>query len=218
MEFAIIYYTSNKENPDFEKRVQENILSVTDLPIVSVSQKPIDFGKNICVGDVGVSGFNCFRQQQIALENTDADFIVFTEADCLYPPDYFEFNPINDECWRTNNLYVMGDRRQYFWEKPQGATHAQVSGRKHYLDRLNMLFDGAPEWSTKEFSFPKERHGVSDVFQYDRGEINYWTSENPVVQIKTHNGMRYHTTSDRTNIYDLPYWGNGKKLRKKMCE
>ena len=47
---AIIYYTSSREDPKFEKMVQDNILSVTDLPIISVSQKPIDFGKNICVG------------------------------------------------------------------------------------------------------------------------------------------------------------------------
>jgi hypothetical protein len=98
---AIIYYTSNREDPKFENRVKENILSVTDLPIVSVSQKPIDFGKNICVGDVGTSGFNCFRQIQIALQNTAADFVISAEADCLYPPDYFEFVPENEKCWRN---------------------------------------------------------------------------------------------------------------------
>jgi len=214
MEYAIIYYTSNRENPDFEKRIQENILSVTDLPIVSVSQKPIDFGKNICVGDVGVSGFNCFRQVQIALENTDADFVISAEADCLYPPDYFEFKPDNEQCWRNNNLYVMGDHRHYFWRKPEGATHAQVIGRKYYLDRLNKLFEGAPQWSTKEFNFPKERHKKADIFD----KVNFWTSDNPVVQIKTHRGMRYHTHSERVDIHDIPYWGNGKKLRKEVCK
>lgn len=213
MEYAIIYYTSNREDPEFERKVQENILSVTDLPIVSVSQKPISFGENICVGDVGVSGFNCFRQVQIALQNTNADFVISAEADCLYPPDYFQFKPNNEKCWRNNNLYVMGDYRQYFWWKREGATHAQVVGRKYYLDRLNYLFDGAPKWSTEEFNFPKERHKKADIFD----EINFWTSENPVVQIKTHRGMRYHTHSERVNIYDLPYWGNGKELRRKFC-
>jgi len=111
----------------------------------------------------------------------------------------------------------MGDRRRYYWKKPQGQTHAQVIGRKYYLDRLNMLFEGAPEWSTEEFNFPKERHKISDIFQWDKKEINFWTSENPVVQIKTHNGMRFYTTSDRVNIYDIPYWGNGKELRKAFC-
>lgn len=212
-DIGIIYYSSNRENPEFEKRVQENILSVTDLPIVSVSQKPIEFGENIVVGDVGTSGFNCFRQVQIALQNTDADYVISTEADCLYPPDYFTFRPSSEECYRNNNLYVMGDHRSYYWRKPEGATHAQIVGRKYYLNRLNELFDGAPEWSIEEFNFPKERHGKADIFD----KVNFWTSDNPVVQIKTHNGMRYHTHSERINIHDIDYWGNGKKLRDLFC-
>lgn len=210
---SVIYYTSNREDPEFEKRIQDNILSVTDLPIVSVSQKPINFGKNICVGDVGASGFNCFRQVQIALQNTDANFVISAEADCLYPPDYFTFRPETVECWRNNNLYVMGDRRSYFWKKPEGQTHAQIIGRQYYLNRLNELFDGAPEWSMKEMNFPKERHRKEDIFD----KINYWTSDNPVVQIKTHKGMRYYTHSDRIDRHEIPYWGKGKELKRKLC-
>lgn len=213
MTVAVIYYTSNREDPKFEKRIQQNILSVTDLPIVSVSQKPIDFGKNICVGDVGASGFNCFRQIQIACQNTDADFVISAEADCLYPPEYFKFRPETTQCWRNSNLYVMGDHRSYYWRKPEGATHAQIVGRKYYLDRLSELFDDAPEWSADEFNFPKERHGKADVFD----KVAHWECENPVVQIKTHRGMRYHTRSERVNVYDIDYWGDGKKLRKQMC-
>ena len=39
--------------------------------------------------------------------------------------------------------------------------------------------------------------------------------ESPVVQIKTHKGMRYYTHSDRTPILTIPYWGDGKAFRKK---
>jgi hypothetical protein len=49
-------------------------------------------------------------------------------------------------------------------------------------------------------------------------EIAYWQTENPIVQIKTKNGMRFYTHSDRTPIYNLPYWGNGKDFRKKYYE
>ena len=215
MNVAIIYYTSNMEDESFEKHIQDNILAVTDLPIISVSQKPIKFGKNICVGDVGASGFNCFRQQQIACENTDADFVISAEADCLYPPDYFTFRPPTEEYYRNNNVYVMGDHRYFYWRKLEGAAHAQMVGRQYYLDRLNELFAGAPEWSMDEFNFPKERHKKEDIFS--KKEIHYWTSDNPVVQIKTSRGMRFYTHSERIDIYDIPYWGNGKRLRRSVC-
>src|SRR3989344_5995103 len=135
---TIIYYTSNRENPQFEQRVQENLLKVSGgLPIISVSQKPIKLGTNICVGDVGVSGFNMFRQVQFALTVAKTPFVISAESDCLYPPDYFEFVPPRlDACYRNSNLYVMPDRRDFFFYKKEGATHAQVVGREFYLKSL----------------------------------------------------------------------------------
>lgn len=209
---TIIYYTSNRENPEFERKVQENLLkNCGGLPIISVSQKPIKLGKNICVGDVGTSGFNMFRQVQIACEAAKTKFVISAEADCLYPPDYFKFIPPRiDVPYRNSNLYVMPDRRDYFFYKKEGATHAQIVGREFYLQALQKLFEGAPRWSVEEKNFPKERFGKTDVFD----EILYWKSKNPVFQIKTHKGMRYYTHSDRTPIYELPYWGKSIDVRK----
>ena len=209
---TIIYYTSNKEDPNFERKVKDSLLkNCGDLPIISVSQKPIDLGKNICVGDVGVSGFNMFRQVQIALEAATSEFVISAEADCLYPPDYFQFTPKElDVCYRDSNLYVMPDHRDFFFYKKEGATHAQIVGRKFYLATLDKLFKGAPQWSSEEINFPKERWRKEDVFD----TIAYWKSQNPVFQIKTHRGMRYYTHSDRTPVLTLPYWGDGRIIRK----
>jgi hypothetical protein len=208
---TIIYYTSNRERPDFELRVRENILkNCGDLPIISVSHQPIDFGQNICVGDVGVSGFNMFRQVEIACKAATTPFVISAEADCVYPPDYFTFRPERlDVPYRDSNLYVMPDARDFFFYKEEGATHAQIVGREFYLTRLAELFKDAPEWSAEEKNFPKERFRKDDVFD----KIEHFRSENPVFQIKTHKGMRYYTHSDRTPILEIKYWGSGTKAR-----
>lgn len=213
MNATIIYCSSNREDPGFEQRVRDNIESVTDIPIISVTQKPIDFGKNICVGDdIGVTGFNFFRQVLIGCKEATTDFIISAEADCLYPPDYFTYRPPRlDVPYRNSNLYVMPDLRSYFFYKEEGATHAQIVGREFYIKTLEKLFEGAPKWSATEKNFPKERLGKDDVFD----TIEHYRTENPVVQIKTHKGMRYYTRSDRTPIYSLPYWGEGTKFRLK---
>lgn len=210
---TIIYYTSNQEDPKFEKKIQESLIAASrGLPIVSVSQKPIDLGKNICVGEVGPSGFNMFRQVQIALKAAQTTFVISAEADCLYPPDYFQFIPPDKNvCYRNSNLYVMPDKRGFFFYKKEGATHAQIVGRKFYLKVLKALFKDAPKWSLDEKNFPKERWHQADIFD----KIQYWKSENPVFQIKTHKGMRYYTHSDRTPIHQLPFWGKGRDIRKK---
>lgn len=211
---TILYYTSNRENPDFEARVRDNILKYKgDLPIISISHRPINFGYNICVGDVGVSGFNMFRQVQIGLKEADTKFVLSAEADCLYPPDYFTYIPPREDiCYRDSNLYVMPDRRAFFFRKPEGATHAQIIGRNFYLNTLDKLFEGAPAWSTQEKNFPKERNHKDDIFGPE--QIKMYHTKNPVFQIKTHRGMRYYTNSERIPIKNIPFWGNGEKARK----
>jgi len=210
---TICYYTSNKENPVFEQKVRDNILkNCGDLPIISVSHKSIDFGKNIVVGDVGVSGFNMFRQVQIALREAKTKFVISAEADCLYPHDYFEFIPERDDvCYRDSNLYVMAHKRPLIWKKEEGATHAQIIGREFYLKRLDELFKGCPEWSPDEKNFPRERLHKVDVFD----EVEFYKTENPVLQIKTSDSMRHHTHSDRIDRSAIQYWGKATDIRKK---
>jgi len=214
MDATIIYCSSNRENPEFEQKIRTNIVLNSNLPIVSVTQKPIVFGRNICVGDdIGVSGFNFFRQTLIACEAAATRFVISAEADTLYPPDYFKFIPERDYvCYRNTNLYVMPDKRSFFFHKKEGATHSQVIGREFYIKRLKELFEGAPQWSAEEINFPRERGLGVDVFK--DSEIEYFETKNPVIQIKTGNSMRYYTHSERVPIVSLPYWGDGKLLAK----
>lgn len=210
---TVLYYTSNQEGEQFEGRIRDNILKVKgDLPLISVSQKPIDFGQNICVGEVGASGFNMFRQVQMGLKLVKTPFVVSAEADCLYPPGYFHYTPKRDDVpYRSNNTYVMPQWRKFFFHKYMGATHSQVVGTKFYKETLDRLFKDAPNWSVEEKNFPKERHKHEDVFD----EVILYNSEKPVVQIKTRRSMRHYTFSDRTPVHKLPFWGEGKEFRKK---
>lgn len=215
---CIIYYSSNREAEEFEKRIRDNVLAVKgDLPIVSVTQKPIDFGTNIVVGDVGASGFNMFRQVLIACKATDARFVISAEADCLYPPDYFTYRPPRDDiCYRNKNLYVMPQHRTKFWKKEEGATHAQIVGRQFYIDTLERLFEGQPEWSVEQKNFPKEISHAKQDDVFWRDKIEFYETENPVVQIKTSRSMRNYTKSDRLDRDEIPYWGKGKDFRNKF--
>lgn len=223
---TIFYCSSNREMPEFEQRIRDNIMKYKgDLDIISVTQKPIEFGTNICVGDhVGVSGFNFFRQSLIALQNIKTPFALSCEADCLYPPDYFQWIPPREDiCYRNKNLYVMGQHREYFYKKEEGATHAQIVGTEFYRKSLEKLFEGEPEWDYKEEqrNFPKEKLHAKrdDVFNvWNKGEIEYYETENPVVQIKTSQSMRHYTNSDRIPRYEIPFWGNGADFRKKYYD
>jgi hypothetical protein len=212
--FTIIYVSSNRQNWTFEKRIIKHLLkNCGDIPIISVTQKPINLGKNICVGDVGVSGFNMFRQVLIGLKEAKTKFVISAEADCLYPPDYFQFIPEKDDVfYRNDNIYLMGNRRDYFYYKPEGSTFSQVVGREHYIKILEKLFKDEPEWNAEDKNFPRARWRKYDI--WDRREL--YRTENPCISFKFGGMRHYSTTTERTPIYELPYWGNSKLLRKQF--
>lgn len=220
-DITIIYCSSNREMPEFEQRIRDNILKYCgDIPIISVTQKPIKFGRNICVGSkVGVSGFNFFKQSLIACRYAKTKFVLSCEADTVYPPDYFKFVPEKEDiCYRNKNLYVMGQHRTYFYKKEEGATHAQIVGREFYKKTLERLFEGEPEWDYKEEqkNFPKEKFHKKGEDVFKKQEIEFYETENPVIQIKTSQSMRNYTNSDRIPRYELPFWGSGKDFRNKF--
>ena len=71
---TIIFYSSNRENERFEKFITDNLVKNSNgLPIISVTQKPMDLGHNICVGIHDNCYGNEFKQIQIALNKVDTE-------------------------------------------------------------------------------------------------------------------------------------------------
>jgi hypothetical protein len=211
--FTIIYYTSNREDEAFEAKIKKKLLSVCgDNPIISVSQKPINLGKNICVGDVGANDFNLFRQIQIGCQAVKTPFVISVEADCLYPPDYFQFKPDNEaEYYRFGPLYILnkwgaGDWGE-FWPKST-APFAQITKREYWLNELEKIFIDKPLWNIKG------EHFRLPLF-LDRDWKNV-ILDKPIVNLKTGQGMRKNTRVDGNCIDEIPYWGKGENLRKEL--
>lgn len=207
---TIIYISSNKEHPEFERKTRETLLeNCGELPIIAVTQNPVDLGpnsKNIVVGDIGASGFNFCRQIQIGVKEAKTDFVISAESDCLYPPDYFTFTPERlDRCYRNTNIYVLKYKSGFF--KKKSSTFAQIVGREWYLKQLDSLFVGQPQWNIEMKNFPKE---IGRKFMQ---EFEYFETLNPCLSFKTGRGMRLHTLTDNTELQEIPYWGTVEEVR-----
>ena len=88
---GIIYYTDNKVNIKLGDKCRKQILKA-NLPIVSVSLKPMRFGTNIHFkGERGYLSYH--KQILMALEASTADIVYFCEHDVLYHPSHFDFTP-----------------------------------------------------------------------------------------------------------------------------
>ena len=208
---TIIYYTANREDPAFEQKIMDNIMANKgDLPIISVSQKPIDFGENICVGDVGVFGLNGFRQMLVAAKAAKTKYVIFTEADFLYPKDYFEFDPPDEkECYRHDNVWIaFKDPRFGSYHKKRVSEGAQICNRELLIEMYEKFFEGLPMWCDETTSLKRKEPFYHYPWKWFTGE--------PCVSFKTGNGLRSMTNTEKHIQHEasLPIWGDIKSLRK----
>lgn len=213
-DLTIIYYSSNREKPEFERRIQETLLeSSRDIPVVSVTQKPMDFGTNICVGDVGVSGQNIFRQMYIAAMAATTRFVCPTEADYLYPPELYDFVPPRDDVFYTGApLWVLFAQRGYkkmYCKKPRGSEAFMIANRELLVHRLSQMLEGVDQWG------PLDVDGVNLPWLMHR---KFTTREQivfdiPAVTFKTDGNIHKKTPHDpASRTQTLTHWGDAHQL------
>ena len=205
---TVIYYTANTEDEAFENKVRENILKVIgDLPLISVSRKPIDFGKNICIGEQPVCDSNAWKQLLIGLKEAKTKFCIAAEADCFYPPEYFSFIPPDeDHAYRYGNVWIKFKKNKNRFYRKAYSEGAQMCGRKYWIRRLEKVIAGREGWEP----LPKDHHAI--VFKTK--DKYSWTSENPVISCKTGNGLRGNTGTIKNykSESSLPYWGKASEI------
>ena len=213
---TVVYYTSNKEDEKFESKIRERLLkTIVDLPLISVSQKPIkNFGKNICIGKQPFCDASALRQLLIGLKEAKTEFVIAAESDCLYPPEYFTFvPPTKDNAYRYNNVWLLyswigKNTRGLFWKKTL-TEGAQICGREHWIKEIESALE-----QTVKLKLEKPITIFETKLQYS------WGTENPVINIKTDKGLRKYSRvlkeDSMTPTDELPYWGKVDKLRKEL--
>lgn len=206
-DLTVIYYSSNREKPEFEEMVQKSLLkTIGDTPLISVTHKPMDFGDNICVGDVGLSDYNIYRQMQLGCQLAKTKYVCTAEADCLYPPTgYFDFQPPED--WTAGhytNMYILWKGSHIFKQKAFSLC-ALYSNREFLLGRFPRALD-AVQWRP-DF---KPRHPLFHKWK----EWTPFTGIIPVINMKTGEGMRMKTGTGTEGDpqTELPYWGSAREM------
>lgn len=217
MNKTIVYYSSNIEDPKLEQKVIEGINKVKgDIPVISVTQKPIDFGTNICVGNVGYSYLNAFRQLLIGVKAATTDWIICCESDCLYPSTgYFDYEPDDPTVIHTyTNVWLLFLKRNDLntYRRKVQIHGSIIYDRKYLTDFLeNHMLKGFPMWSNNR----KERIPTYDPIIH---KFKEFTGEPIISLISGANGRNGSTFTDNIKKDELPYWGNARLLKKRILE
>lgn len=221
---SVIYYSDNRIDGTGLNNACRKTLTDSGLPIISVTQKPIDLGTNIVV-DKRPSGKSLIEQVIIGLENCTADYVYFCEHDCLYHPSHFDITShvvaYNSNIWRLTPIGY------YLHPKFKPVLSACMGPRLRLLEAMR---DKLEHWNTKEIQFIAEGHNpeterMSMMYEPGRGgdrsgsRLKCWLpeSEFPVLDVRhsdnfTGRGYNRH----QAYVNTLPYWGEYKELRKSL--
>lgn len=109
MDTTILYTTDNSLDEEIANTCRKWLVKTAgDIPIVSVSQKPIDLGENICLGEMGRSWLSLHKQLLAGLQAVKTKYVAIAEHDCLYSTEHLTWTPPTDDTFYYNdNMWLL---------------------------------------------------------------------------------------------------------------
>lgn len=235
---TILYVTDSDLEPWLAEFCREKLLSAAKgKRIVSVSQKPLNFGDNVCVGDIGRSALSIDKQIRAGLEQVTTPFVAIAEHDCLYHYSHFNFEPPDREnFWYNDNCYLVQLRNK---DHPQYNGMYSFFRRRRVQSQLICSRDALAEATDKKIAiisdsnwhsryYPRSRIGEPGANWLERTQrlikpdtIHLWKDIKSYI-------TEYHAKDWKTKIpnldirhgdnftgqrrgyrrtWELPYWG-----------
>jgi len=199
---VIVYYTDNKIDRLLGKQVRKRISKICGkIPIISVSQEPISFGKNICVGKKPREYRSIYEQILVGVKAAAPNSIIYLcEHDVFYHPSHFAFLPTSDRAMFFNrNRYYWGlGVNSFFPARGRKALSQSVTRReyliKHCQSRITKWDQGI------EHKMKVANHG----FMSDRPNVDIRHGNNFTPDGKY---KREFLKNRKQGIKNLPGWG-----------
>jgi len=232
---SAIYYTVNQLDPKIMQVCQNQL---KDFPgeIVSVSTKPMTFGRNICLPDLKKSVPGMVKRILTALEASTGDIVFFLEDDVLYNSYHFGFIPpfeniyyYNVNNWRwdyPNDRLITYD---YLKSLSMLCCYRELA-LNHYRKMMERIIEKKYDWDYEKESDwarawgyePGTKSKKSGGFSNEEHDI--WRSKYPNIDIRHTNNFTKRktrpedfkhppdmTTWKETTLDEIPGW-NLKEL------
>jgi hypothetical protein len=119
-DITLIAYTDNSLDPKIAQLCQDHlVVSAQGKPIISVSQKPLQLGRNICIGETGRSHLSMYSQILAGVEAAETKYIALCEHDILYSPEHFNYQPpvVDVFYYNLNVWFVKWSTGEYFYQR-----------------------------------------------------------------------------------------------------
>jgi len=193
---GVVFYTDSKLDESIARVCREQIKRGFNGEIVSVSLKPLDFGKNIVLEGRVRSYPTMILSIITALEASTKDYVFFCEHDVLYDPSHFKFTPPTDDIYYYNinnwrwgypgDLAITYDGlhslSQLCCNRKMALKHfklrLEIARRTNLDEHRGREPRWARRWGYEPGTKPKKRGGITDE------TFELWRSEYPNIDIR----------------------------------
>ncbi len=217
-DLTVLYYTANLVEEPFATNIRRNLLALcNNIPIISISHKPMDFGQNICVAGFEYSIYNIYRQILIGAEAAKTKYVLCAEDDALYNTEHFNYRPSEDTfAYNVNRWMVHGD---IFFHRNRINMSMGIAPTELMVDTLTKRFAKFPQLLPREqlagFGEPgrfENKLGLPTV------KMETFVTQTPTLVFNHRpsvGGVRKLLTRDVVKD-ELPYWGKASEIWEKM--
>jgi glycosyltransferase involved in cell wall biosynthesis len=139
---TVVYYTDHHIDEPLARAVRKNLIKVTGkvIPIISVSQQPLNFGKNIVVGELPRSNHSIYTQIKAGVEAAESGSVIYLcEHDVFYAPAHFAHIPEIKERidYNQNRYYYAPGQERYLKARGKWPLSQLVAYREFLLECVN---------------------------------------------------------------------------------
>ena len=217
-DISILYYTCNQISDLFANNVRDHLLNSSQTynggtPIISISHKPLEFGKNICVGELEPSPYHIYKQILIGAKAAKTKYVGMAEDDSLYLAEHFEHRPPDDSFSYNVNRWNL-NRDSYFYRERCGMCMC-IAPRDLIIRVLEDRFAKYPTILPRA-----ELRGFGEPGRYEKFlglppvNLERFRTKYPTITFNhrpSTGGVRKMLATDKIEK-ELPYWGNAKDL------
>jgi hypothetical protein len=223
-DLTIIYITANKIDGYFGENVRDQLVKIADnLPIISVSWEPMDFGQNHVYGTPEKpSTWHIYKQVLEGAKLAQTKYIGIAEDDVLYSPDhYFSYRPEDNEF--AYNVCKWG---VYTWTQPPVFSFTRrknntslIAPRKALIETLEERFEKYPDpndYPLKWWAEPGRYEKPLGLKTFK--VVEYWSGY-PNIVFSHEKALGYNNLGSRKRLgrmkaYETVYWGHVEDVLK----
>ena len=222
-DLTLLYYSANILPDIPAKNVRQHLQDITGgvYPLISVTQKPVNFGENICVGLIGRTYYNCYKQILTGAWKVKTKYIACTEDDTLYSMEHFSYRPPEGFFGYNGNMWYS--EYEMIWRKYEGQ-HGMcgciVETKKliEYLEPRFIKFPEPPDSEKGQRHF-QEPGRDDNFFGIPNAQFEIFYTNTPLITFNYFAGLggktrtKAHIPIIKTNIEP---WGDCDALHNKF--